>query len=185
MRHAVFFTKTHSHRPPVTAPLLVGLVLALMTWTLSPSKGMAADPQTRGPITVEDVWVRASAGMARAGGGFMLIHNAGSTPDRLITATADVSDIVELHTHRSVNGMMQMRKVADIPLPAGETVHLRPGGLHVMFIDLNAPLKEGETFPLTLTFDKAGDLTVTARVLAPGAMGPGHMQGMGRLGGAQ
>lgn len=149
----------------------------------SPALAQTAAAVAVGPIAVLDVWARASAGLARAGGVFLFLRNEGDQPDRLIAAASPVAAVVELHTHRSVAGMMQMRAVPAIDLPARGMVQLRPGGLHVMLIDLAEPLVEGQTFPVTLTFERAGSVTVTATVLDPGAMGPGHMQGMGRLGG--
>lgn len=123
-------------------------------------------------VIVSDPWARASAGMARAGAAFMSIENTGSD-DRLVAAHADVSEVVELHTHIKDGDVMRMRKVEAIALPGGQTTALEPGGLHVMFINLTDPLTEGETFPLTLVFEEAGQQTVTVQVRGVGAMGPG------------
>jgi copper(I)-binding protein len=82
-----------------------------------------------------------------------------------------VSDVAELHTHIKDGEVMRMRQVEDIPVKAGETVVLQPGGLHVMFMGLHEGLKEGQTFPLTLTFEKAGPVETTVTVGAAGAMG--------------
>jgi copper(I)-binding protein len=124
-----------------------------------------------GDITVTDAWARASAGMARAGAAFLTITNSGSSDDRVIAAQAPVSDVAELHTHIKDGEVMRMRQVEDIPVKAGETVVLQPGGLHVMFMGLHEGLKEGQTFPLTLTFEKAGSVETTVTVGAAGAMG--------------
>ncbi|WP_299444238.1 copper chaperone PCu(A)C [uncultured Rhodospira sp.] len=132
---------------------------------------MAAEV-TAGSLTIADPWARASAGMARAGAAFMTITNTGDS-DRLVSATANVSDVVELHTHIKDGDVMRMRKVEAIDVPAGETTMLQPGGLHVMFIGLHDPLQEGETFPVTLTFEQAGDVDVDVIVKSVGAMGGG------------
>jgi copper(I)-binding protein len=136
-----------------------------------------------GTITISNAWARASAGMAKAGGGFLTLANGGAEGDRLIAAKADVSKVVELHTHIKDGEVMRMRPVEAIDVPAGETVSLQPGGLHVMFIDLNAPLTEGQHFPLTLVFEKSGEATIDVEVKAAGAMGmgPGGM-GPGGMG---
>lgn len=129
-----------------------------------------------GDITVEGVWARASAGMARAGAAFMIIKNTGDA-DKLVAAKADVSNRVELHTHLHQDGVMKMRQIESVAVGKGITT-LQPGGDHVMFMGLNAPLKEGESFPLTLVFEKAGDVNVDVHIKSVGAMG--NMQkGMG------
>lgn len=148
------------------------LTAGLLAATVLSSAAAAADS-----VTVSEPWARASAGMARAGGAFMTLTNEGSEPDALVSAAADVSEVVELHTHIRDGDVMKMREVEKIELAPGETVKLQPGGLHVMLIGLKAPLKEGESFPLTLTFEKAGETTVTVPVKAAGAMGAGgHMK---------
>lgn len=140
---------------------------------LSGSGASAADA-TLGNITVSAPWARASAGMARAGAAFMTIDNAGTDADRLVSASATVSKSVELHTHVKDGDVMRMRPVDAIDVPAGSAVELQPGGNHVMFMGLEQPFREGESFPLTLTFEFAGSLTVDVTVLGAGAMGPGH-----------
>jgi len=82
-----------------------------------------------------------------------------------------VSESVELHTMSMENNVMRMREVPAIDLPAGQRVELRPGGLHIMFINLKAPLKVGDTFPVRLRFEKAGEVEVSFKVEAMGAMG--------------
>ena len=128
-----------------------------------------------GNITVTDVWARASAGMAKAGGAFMTIKNAGAA-DTLVKAEADVSPRIELHTHIMEDGVMKMREVeGGIPVPASGMQMLQPGGCHVMFMGLTAPLQEGSSFPLTLTFKSGETVTVDVEVKSPSAMGRGGM----------
>ena len=122
-------------------------------------------------LELKDAWARASAGMARAGAAFMAIDNTGGEADRVIAASSPVSPITELHTHIKEGEVMRMRQVPDIAVPANDTVMLQPGGLHVMFMKLPEPLQEGQTFPVTLTFEKAGDMTVEVTVQGAGAMG--------------
>lgn len=154
-----------SSRP---AFLVRALGLAALGLALSAPAALA-DSVSVGPLTVSDAWARASAGRAAAGAAFMVIENGGAA-DRLVAADADVSETVELHTHIKDGEVMRMRQVEAIDLPAESTTRLQPGGLHVMFIDLHEPLTEGERFPVTLSFEQAGDVTVTVTVKGVGAM---------------
>ena len=125
-----------------------------------------------GALKIIHPWTRATAPGAVAGGGFLKIENTGDA-DRLIGAAADVSAVVELHTMVMDGEVMRMRKLdKGIELPAGATTELKPGSLHIMFIDLKAPLKEGTNFPLTLKFEKAGEIKVDMPVGALGAATP-------------
>jgi copper(I)-binding protein len=136
-------------------------------------------------VTITAPWARASAGRARNGAAYVVLQKAGGADDRLVAAEAAVAGRVELHSHLMENGVLRMRQVkGGIPVPAGKMVTLKPGGLHIMFMGLKAPFKEGETFPLTLVFEKAGKKTVEVKVKGVGAMGPGGGMGggMGRHG---
>ena len=138
-------------------------------------------PAFAGDISVEAPWARASAGMAKAGAAFMTLKNTGAKADRLVAAKADISKKVELHTHIMDGGIMRMRQIKDIEVPAGGMAMLKPGGHHVMFMGLDAPLKEGSSFPLTLVFASGAEVSVTVSVQAAGAMGAmkhdmGHME---------
>ncbi len=130
-----------------------------------------------GDIMVKNAWSRASAGMANAGAAFMEIHNMGAADDKMISASANISKKTELHTHKMDGDIMKMRKVDFIPVAAGGSTDLKPGSYHVMFIGLENKLIEGSSFPLTLTFEKAGKIELTVNVMSPGAKG--GMQGMG------
>lgn len=126
-----------------------------------------------GAISIDHPWARASMGMAKAGAAYMVLTNNGSAPDRLLSASAEVADAVELHTHLMEDGVMRMRQVQAIEVAPGEPSVLEPGGLHVMLIGLKQPLAAGETFPMTLTFEQAGEVTVEVAVEAMGS-GQGH-----------
>ena len=129
-------------------------------------------------IAVEKAWARATPGTAKNGGAYLMIANTGASADRFVAAAADVAERVEIHTHIDDNGIMRMRKVDGIDVPAGGTVMLKPGGYHIMFLGLHKPLKKGDEFPLTLTFEKAGKQTVEVEVQAVGAMKGGDMKHM-------
>jgi len=149
--------------------ILAGLILFTGS-ELSPAS--AQETRQVGAIEVSLPWARATAPRMQAGAAFVTLYNTGSEDDRLIAAAAPVADVVELHTHLMDGDIMRMRPVDDIPLPAGETVRLKPGGLHIMMIGLTERLVEGTDFPLTLTFEKAGRLEITVPVEAIGAPGP-------------
>lgn len=112
-----------------------------------------------GDISILQPWARASVAGQSASGGFLVLDNKGSD-DRLLSASAAVADQVELHTMKMEGEMMKMMKVEGIDVPAGKTTELKPGGFHVMFINLKAPLKEGTTIPVKLKFRNAGEVTV-------------------------
>lgn len=116
-----------------------------------------------GAITIGHPYARATLPGQPSGGGYLKLDNAGAA-DRLVGVSADVSQSVELHSMSMDGNVMRMRPVDAIELPAGKTVELRPGGLHVMFMGLKAPLKQGDKFPLKLRFEKAGEVTVTVNV---------------------
>ncbi len=128
---------------------------------------------TAGDLTILNPWTRA-AGANANGAAFMRLRNAGAQPDRLISASTPVARVVELHTVIREGDAMRMRPVQDIAVAPGQTVELRPGGFHVMLIGLNAPLAQGTRVPLTLRFERAGEVRVELAVEAAGARAPGH-----------
>lgn len=95
---------------------------------------------------------------------YMLLVNSGDAPDRLISATTDVAEVVELHTVLEEDGVMRMRPVEQIDIPAGGQTELRPGGFHVMLIGVQEDLTAGETVDITLTFENAGEQVITASI---------------------
>ena len=111
-------------------------------------------------IEVKDQWVRLVPPNAKNTAAYMKIENKGTEADKLVDASNNVSKITELH--ETVGG--KMRRVYAIEVPAGKTVELKPGGLHVMIIDLKEPLKEGQTVEITLKFEKAGEIKIQAPV---------------------
>jgi copper(I)-binding protein len=163
----------------LTKALALGAAL-----TLAAAGTALAGDATAGNIKITDAWARASAGPAQNGAAFLTVTNGGGEADKLVAAGTDVAATAELHTHLNEGGVMKMRQVPAIDLPAGQKVTLQPGGYHVMIMGLKAPLKAGETFPLTLTFEKAGKVTVDVAVGAAGAMGPVGMDHGGMSHGA-
>lgn len=143
--------------------LIIGVVLLLLPVACS-GGGDAETDVTTTDITVTDAWVRESPMVERAGAAYMVIQNGGSAEDRLLAATTNAAATVELHESKEMNGMMTMEPVEAIVIPAGGQAELKPGGLHVMLIDLQAPLAAGDEVSLTLRFERAGEMTVTAVV---------------------
>ncbi|MES1156435.1 MAG: copper chaperone PCu(A)C [Alphaproteobacteria bacterium] len=126
------------------------------------------------PVEIKDVWTRDTVGGTANAAVFMTITSP--TPDRLIAASATVAKRTDLMTMESNGGAMDMRYLQAIDIPANTPVSLNPNGLHVWLSDLNQPLRAGQTFPLTLKFEKAGERQVTVSIIAPAAMPP--MSGM-------
>jgi len=136
--------------------------LALLLLLASITQVFAADS-----ITIERPYARASAPGQMVGGGFMTIVHQGSSEDRLVSATTPIAREVQIHTMNMDGGVMRMRPVeGGLAIPAGGRVVLQPGGLHLMFMDISAPLVAGTTFPVTLRFAKAGDIKVDFNVEA-------------------
>jgi periplasmic copper chaperone A len=136
-----------------------------------------AQDYSLGDLTIDNPWAKPSLKGVPNGAAYMTITNSGEMDDTLLAATAEVSNAVELHTMSMTDGVMRMRQLeGGVPLPAGETVKLEPGGLHVMLIGLKQPLTEGQTLPLTLTFEEAGTLEVELAIEEREA-GAGHSHG--------
>jgi periplasmic copper chaperone A len=123
-----------------------------------------------GQPEVSNAWARATPGRATDGAAYMTIQSP--TADRLVSVSSPVSQKAELHTMSMTGMVMQMRPLGVLDLPAGQSVSLTPGGMHVMLLGLGQPLREGQHFTLTLNFEKAGAKSVDVVVAKPGAMGP-------------
>jgi len=141
--------------------------LAIMGVVLLLAVGMAACGGTSSGgsgITVSDAWVRNPAIMDQPGAAYLVIQNNGAAEDKLLSVESDVAKTIELHETKETNGMMAMSPVPNIPIPAGGKAELKPGGFHMMLIGLTRPLKTGDKVQLTLNFEKAGKIPVTAEV---------------------
>ncbi|MDU9004013.1 copper chaperone PCu(A)C [Sedimentitalea todarodis] len=134
---------------------------ALLTLT-----GTAWADDTVANITVTDPYARSSMASSATGAAFMTLKNDTDQDDRLVAVTSDVAERVELHTHvEDANGVMKMREVeGGFEVAAGDTHALKRGGDHVMFLGLKQPLSDGDIIPLTLTFEKAGDVVIEVPV---------------------
>jgi copper(I)-binding protein len=124
-----------------------------------------------GSIKVENAYTRATAPGQQVAGGFLKIENKGGA-DQLISASSPAAGEVQLHEMAMDGNVMKMRQVKDIPVPANGSVELKPGGLHLMFMNIKAPLAAGETVPVKLKFAKAGEVEVRMPVNPTAATAP-------------
>jgi copper(I)-binding protein len=125
-----------------------------------------------GDLTVTSPWTRATPGGAKIASGYLKITNNGASADRFVGVKSDTSDRVEIHEMSMSNGVMKMRPLTNgLEIKPSETVELKSGGYHLMFMDLKQPLKPGDTLKATLQFEKAGPLQVSFKVNALGATG--------------
>ena len=147
----------------VTTLAVAAMSLSGVSWAQSVSKTV-----TTNAIKIEDAYTRSTVPGQQVAGGFMKIENKGAA-DQLISASSPVAGEVQLHEMAMEGNVMKMRQVKDIAVPAGGAVELKPGGLHLMFINIKAPLAAGETVPVKLKFAKAGDVEVKMPVNAMGA----------------
>lgn len=127
-------------------------------------------------VTVDEPYVRLAPPNAPATAAFMVLKNAGEKDVKVLKADNPASKATELHTHLNENGVMKMRPVAAIDIKSKGEAVLKPGGLHVMLINLNAPMKEGDIVPITLTFDDGSSKKIDARVIKPMAAGMPAME---------
>ncbi|WP_174873485.1 copper chaperone PCu(A)C [Vogesella oryzae] len=135
----------------------------------------AAHEYTLGALKIAHPYSRAMPPMAPTTGAFFAISNNGKTADKLLGASSPLAASVELHSHQNDNGVMRMRQIeGGIAVPAGATVTLAPGGLHVMLLGVKQQPHAGDKFPLTLKFDKAGEINVEVKVEDGGAMPMQH-----------
>ena len=115
-------------------------------------------------VQIEKPWARATAPGAKVAGGYMVIRNTGAAADRLVSASSPAAAKVELHVHINDNGVMRMREVRGYDVPAKAALELKPGGAHLMFLDIKRPFKEGEKVPVKLKFEKGGEVSAEFHV---------------------
>jgi periplasmic copper chaperone A len=153
-----------AHR--VTATLIALVVSA----TLAFAHGFKV-----GDLEIHHPWSKAMNPGAKTGGGFMKITNHGKEPDRLIKVSSDAAGLIQVHDMKVDNGMMTMAEVpGGLEIAPGATVELSPGGIHVMFMSVKTPFKEGEKIKAVLSFEKAGDVAVEFKVEPANKGDDGH-----------
>lgn len=139
--------------------------------------GSAAAPYRIGDITISKPWTRATAKGAPVGAGYLVISNSGKTADKLLKVSFEIAGRGEIHTMDMTDGVMRMRKLESLDIPAGGEVQLAPGGLHLMLMELKGEIAEGTPVRGVLEFEKAGSITIDLDVQAMGAKSaPDHSQ---------
>jgi copper(I)-binding protein len=152
------------------------LITAFLLATASPGF-TAAQELVVGSLSIDRPWSRATPASAKVAAGYMTIRNKGTTPDRLVGGSSSAAGRLEIHEMAMKDGVMTMRPVnGGLPIEPGKSVTLAPRGYHIMFMDLKAPLKQGDKVSTTLEFEKAGKVDVTFDVQSVGAQSPmpGH-----------
>jgi periplasmic copper chaperone A len=156
---------------------LGALLLAIAVLSVFADRASAHDFKV-GAIEIEHPWSRATPPGAKVAAGYVEISNEGSAADRLVAASADIAGKTTIHEMANANGVMTMRLLSDgIAVPAKGEVALKPGSYHLMFEGLKQPLKQGEQFAGTLTFEKAGTVDVKFAVQGIGATSADHAMG--------
>lgn len=150
-------------------------IIAAVMLTAAPT---AAREVRHSRLGITNAWSRATAPRAPVGAGFVTIRNNGDRPDRLVAAASPRAAKVEIHTMSVAGGIMRMRPLPDgLSVGPGKEIRLAPGGNHLMLIGLRQPLRQGETVPVTLQFERAGRIEVRLLVQGPGAESPAHDMG--------
>jgi len=125
-------------------------------------------------LVIDHPYARATPPGAKAGGAFLTVENKGSAPDKLVDASTPAAKFVEIHEMSMDAGVMKMRAIRGIEIKPGTKAELKPGGFHIMLLDLKQPLKVGDKIPMTLVFEKAGKVEVSVAVEDMAADTPQH-----------
>jgi copper(I)-binding protein len=146
----------------------------LLAALLTPSLFAAAHDFSAGQVHIEHPWSREMPAVAPTAAVYFIVHNKGAEADRLLSVATPVAGQAEMHEHLHADGVMKMQQVQSVAIPAGGEVKFEPMGYHVMMFNLKQQAKDGQRFPLTLTFEKAGSLEVEVAVHkdAPAAEAP-------------
>lgn len=134
----------------------------------------AAHGYDAGDLQVRHPWTRATPPGAQVAAGYLEIRNSGRQPDRVVGASTPVAERVELHVVARDGDILKMREVKGFEVPARQRLTLRPGGSHLMIVGLTRPLVKGERIPLTLRFERAGELQIELEVQPAGSRRPHH-----------
>ena len=150
-----------------------GGLISLLSAVVLSGTGLVLPAHAAGPsLVVHDAYVRLVPPGSMTSAAFMVLDNTSTADRQLLRAESAMAGTVELHTHINDNGVMKMRAVSAIPVPAKGQAQLKPSGNHIMLIDLKAALQEGQDVPITLYFDDGSHLTVTALIKKPPASSP-------------
>ena len=142
-------------------------LLILLAATFGLAAPAFAHDYMQGDIHIMKPWSRPMPPVAANGAAYMTLMNKGSAPDKLVSVSTPMATKAELHAHIMEGGLMKMRRVDGVDLVPGKPSVLKPGGFHVMMMGLKEPLVDGKSFPMTLTFERAGSVEVTVRIFEP------------------
>jgi copper(I)-binding protein len=131
-----------------------------------------AAERTAGDLVVEQAWARATTPSAKTGATYLTDRNTGSEPDSILSMETPVAGQAVAHQTRLEGDVSRMSEAGPLSVPPGGALEMKPGGTHIMLMDLKGGLKVGQQFPLTVTFEKAGKVEVPVTVGKPGALGP-------------
>src|SRR3954454_12013664 len=160
-------------QPRMIMPVFIRLAAIVTAVLLTTVTAPVAHEIKKGDILLTDLWSRATPSGARVAAGFFTVANTGPQADRLVGISTPVGK-AQMHETATVNGVSTMRPLeGGLSIAPGQKVTLAPGGLHVMITELKEPLKEGQMLPMTLRFQKAGEIDTTLHIRAPGARSPG------------
>ena len=148
-------------------------LFALAVFAAALALPAAAEDVTQGGVTVSQPWARATIGQTTSGAAYLTLDSSGAETDHLIGVETPAAERADLHGHTMEGDVMKMRPVERIEVAPGSPTVLQPGGLHIMLFDLEAPLVEGERFPATLIFEKAGRIEIEVQIEGIAASGPG------------
>jgi periplasmic copper chaperone A len=165
----IVLTTDQRGKPVIHRPLLFAVLFSFGAM----SAVFAAGGVAAGGIDVRDAWSRSTPPGIEVGVAYLVIENHGA-PDRLVSASSPIAKHTELHISKMEDGVMKMLPLDAVDIQPGAQTAFAPGGRHVMLIGLKQPLKDGDTFPLTLTFEHAGRLRTTVRVYGIGKTPPQH-----------
>lgn len=157
------------------------VLLAAFALAISAAPALAEDVKA-GDLVISQPWSRATPGGAKVAGGYLVIENKGTAPDRLIGGSAEIAGKFEIHEMAVENGVMKMRPLdKGLTIEPGKTVKFAPGGYHLMLQELKGPFKQGDKVPVTLQFEKAGKVAVSLDVQGVGAQAPGDAGHSGHM----
>ena len=152
-------------------------LLTTATIAFCMSANAMANDYKAASIEISTPWSRATPKGAQTAIGYMTIKNNGTTPDRLTGGSVDVADHFQLHAMTMENGIAKMRELSDIEIKPGQTIEFKPGGWHVMFVNLKHALSKGEHVSGTLVFERAGKVNIEYSVEGIGSQqGPQDME---------
>ncbi len=146
--------------------ILIAASMALFTVTAS----YAHETEAHDGLIIEKVWARETGGRTMSSAIYMTIKNPSHTGDTLVDVASDAAKMVQIHQSVSEDGIMKMNHIEGLPIAAGSKVSLKPGSYHIMLMKLAKPLNAGDVFMVTLSFEKAGDITVPVTVSSMSGM---------------